>query len=108
MEISVGMLIPKHLSYQTRPLNSPQNVVSAKMMSLRRRSGLDYFKVEYMLFFTVDCNHVFCLECIRNWRYSHIGDPNVCIKHSTLNIGTKMSNLQSHIILRDSKQFPHI
>ncbi|KAK8821491.1 hypothetical protein WA556_001942 [Blastocystis sp. ATCC 50177/Nand II] len=24
-----------------------------------------------------NCNHVFCLECIRNWRYSHIGDPNV-------------------------------
>ena len=25
----------------------------------------------------VDCNHLFCLECIRNWRYSNLGDPNV-------------------------------
>lgn len=77
MVIDVGMHIQQHPLFQINQLSILQNVVSAKKMFFRQINGLVYYKVLLSLHYHIDCNHVFCLECIRNWRYSHIGDPNV-------------------------------
>lgn len=60
------------LEYSTECCICQEDVLKAG-----KRFGLMQSRRFFWNSINTDCSHVFCLECIRNWRYSHIGDPNV-------------------------------
>ena len=62
---------PAQLEYSTECCICQEDVLKANKRFGLMQSGCEDVNQH------ADCNHVFCLECIRNWRYSHIGDPNV-------------------------------